>query len=70
MMIDPLPLKSCSRCIDWRWTSPADHDGVVRTVCRLHNAARRGSDTCGAFQKIPEIRWEHSHDGGTRDTHR
>lgn len=48
-----IPLRSCSNCDRWsEYSRTTDKGtGTVHSNCTLHQALKRGSDTCSKWQK-------------------
>jgi hypothetical protein len=67
MLLEPIALRSCSRCFFWRVSARAEREDVLVSLCSLHNAVRRGGDTCGAWRKIPK--WDVTKIDLRRDGH-
>lgn len=54
MNTDPLPLRTCSRCVNWERTYIApDNTGKQKAPCIvLNNEHKYGSDSCIKWTKI------------------
>lgn len=61
--LEPLPVRTCSGCKSWGKAGyylgdvPYVEDkatGTMQTICQVHNALRRGGESCGAWEKPEE----------------
>lgn len=51
IITNPLPLRVCSRCVNWRGMYAAPEDGRQKALCLVTNKQTYGSDSCIKWEK-------------------